>query len=612
MSAHSVLEEQKSKIANLVEDWKACDLTEEDPAQNQKIIDLLKALDPSILPSLFVRNVLPTEGQTPSYSGLSVTSGGASGRLTFTEKDVEQCQNENVPYIFAHPDPGPEFDAILKGAAGVITNAGKSSHAVRQSMINGVPCVYGLTNEIKGKTLAVDGVYYSGSDSVAFDYRGNFYPQPVTEIMPPLDSETAKILREAAEAFHNTNFPSVSANVHNLDDIVYAVQQLGVKKLVWLTEYMFENPETQQALALVFAESKQKQSWKLEQEGRLALAQTYQTALENNDFSELSPHCEHVLTVLVDNFTAALTVMAENNVDSTIRLFDPAVNEVIPQTTKGKQSLKTALRQQDWSSVLSPFVLKTLECLRVAHWGFSDKALNNRFFKDPNPDMGIRGYRIYAAYPEVYALQSVALLYALKQVRNQYPDFSPTLMFPMIAKPEELKDGADFLAGVADSMGIKDCYRVACMLETPAAFTPDFIRKTASIVKEGGYSEGTNDGAAFCYADSRTGSYTAIQKSRGTFPSDQEGLLPDALKYLMGVALETIKELDANIPVGICGSHGADSRNLEALLGLNYVSVPGPSVDSLRLVMAQRSIEETERTQEQQLTQLSRQNPRQS
>ena len=166
MSAHSVLEEQKSNIANLVEDWKACDLTEEDPAQNQEIIDLLKALDPSILPSLFVRNVLPTEGQTPSYSGLSVTSGGASGRLTFTEKDVEQCQKENVPYIFAHPDPGPEFDAILKGAAGVITNAGKSSHAVRQSMINGTPCVYGLTNEIKNNQVMIGEVRYLFSPSI--------------------------------------------------------------------------------------------------------------------------------------------------------------------------------------------------------------------------------------------------------------------------------------------------------------------------------------------------------------------------------------------------------------------------------------------------------------
>ena len=100
--------------------------------------------------------------------------------------------------------------------------------------------------------------------------------------------------------------------------------------------------------------------------------------------------------------------------------------------------------------------------------------MNNRFFKDPNPDMGIRGYRIYAAYPEVYALQSVALLHALKQVRSQHPDFSPILMFPMISEAWELEDGANFLAGVANQMEVKGAYRVACMLETPEAFEREF------------------------------------------------------------------------------------------------------------------------------------------
>ena len=162
---------------------------------------------------------------------------------------------------------------------------------------------------------------------------------------------------------------------------------------------------------------------------------------------------------------------------------------------------------------------------------------------EPNPALGVRGYRTARKHPEVLATQLAAISQAAIDVGAQ-----PWVMAPMIATEQEAADFAE----LARSHGIKN---VGVMVETPAAalLTEQIFRHVDFV------SIGTNDLAQYTMAADRMLTELAALTS----------FWQPALLRMIGI----IGSGAGSCPVGVCGEAAGDPLLAAVLVGLGVNSV---------------------------------------
>jgi phosphotransferase system enzyme I (PtsI) len=189
---------------------------------------------------------------------------------------------------------------------------------------------------------------------------------------------------------------------------------------------------------------------------------------------------------------------------------------------------------------------------------------------EPNPALGVRGYRTDFTTPGVLERQLQAIALAEKE-----SEADVWVMAPMISTAEE----AAHFASMCDAAGIRN---PGVMVEVPsAALTAE------SILREVGFASlGTNDLTQYAMAADR---------QLGPLANLNTPWQPAVLR-LVGLTVEGSRAEGNNKPVGVCGEAAADPALAVVLtgLGVNTLSMTARSLAAVAAVLKTVTLSEAQ------------------
>lgn len=175
--------------------------------------------------------------------------------------------------------------------------------------------------------------------------------------------------------------------------------------------------------------------------------------------------------------------------------------------------------------------------------------------RQDNPDLGLRGVRIYRRHPEILDEQAEALLRAKKGGKIK-------IIVPMVSIVDEFIEVKRTIIAKLSSLrkkdpGITNDVKIGCMIELPSAVhtLEDFLRECDFL------SIGTNDLIQYLVGADRSNDYL--------------GGLSDPLQPAVAGVLKLILEKTRNsgTEVTVCGEMAGEAKSAELLVGLGYRSL---------------------------------------
>jgi pyruvate, orthophosphate dikinase len=480
--------------------------------------------------------------------GVPASPGAAKGEIAFSVQAARAAAQEGRDVILVRPFTEADDVAGFFAAKGIVTSeGGKASHAALVARGMGRPCVAGASLEIDldAEEIRADGTALKEGDVVTIDgSSGIVTADNVTLVEPSLEEGFERVLEWADELRRL----AVRANADRPEDARKA-RGFGAKGIgLCRTEHMFMAPDRQPAMrAMVMAKD--------ENERRRAL-------------DELMPHQERDFAGLFEEM---------RGLPVTIRLLDPPLHEFLPSAEDLAQEVERARSEQ--SDDLGELE-ETLERLRA--------------LLEVNPMLGMRGVRLGIAYPEIYEMQTRAILRAARAVTERHGE-APELeiMIPLVAYEGELEQIRTLIERMAEEEDAGVEFRIGTMIELPrACFIADRIASAADF-----FSFGTNDltqtTLGFSRDDVEAKFLPAYIDSRILDRSPFETIDVDSVGELVRMAVSAGRRANPRISLGICGEHGGDPDSIRFFhtAGLDYVSCSPFRVPVARVAAAQAAID---------------------
>lgn len=228
-----------------------------------------------------------------------------------------------------------------------------------------------------------------------------------------------------------------------------------------------------------------------------------------------------------------------------------------------RQTPPTLEEQRDiYTKAFTPFAGKRV-VIRTLDAGADKPMAFINFAAEPNPALGVRGYRTIAIDKELLTTQLQAIADAIKVTSADV-----WVMAPMITLPEE----AENFVALAKSLGIKTA---GVMIEVPAAvLLADEITSVSNFV-----SIGTNDLGQYLHAADRESAALA---------HFNDPWQPALLNAVHRVATSGSAN---NCPVGVCGEAASDPTLAAVLVGLGVTSLSCnvSTIEDVAIAMTQLS-----------------------
>jgi pyruvate,orthophosphate dikinase len=265
----------------------------------------------------------------------------------------------------------------------------------------------------------------------------------------------------------------------------------------------------------------------------------------------------------------------------TVRYLDPPLHEFLPKEDKDIKELAKEMK------VSEEVIRAKIEDLH-----------------EFNPMLGHRGCRLAITFPEIYDMQTEAVIEAAIAVTKKCPvcgkkhKVVPEIMIPLVATTKEFSILKDSVVRVADAKlkeaKIKMEYKIGTMIEVPrAAVIAD------KIVDNGAefFSFGTNDltqmGAGLSRDDA--GKFLKEYVAQSIYEFDPfEVLDQEGIGEFIRIAIKKGRTAKKDLKVGICGEHGGEPRTVEFCHreGFTYVSCSPFRVPIARLAAAQAAVKD--------------------
>jgi pyruvate, orthophosphate dikinase len=507
--------------------------------------DAIMRIEPGSLDQLLHPSLDPDAPRDLILSGLPASPGAATGEVVFSADEAERLSQEGHKVILVRVETSPEDIHGMHAAQAIITaRGGMTSHAAVVARGMGRPCVCGagdLKIDKSGEFFTAAGRQINKGERITIDgSAGKVFNGEVATVQPELSGDFTKLMGWADAARRM----GVRANAETPHDAQVA-RNFGAEGIgLCRTEHMFFDAERIIAVReMILAEDKA---------GR-------ETALSK------------LLPMQRSDFEEIFRVM--RGLPVTIRLLDPPLHEFLPHSDDEIDEVAKSS-------------------------GMDAQKLKDRVHKlqEVNPMLGHRGCRLGVSYPEIYEMQTRAIMEAACAVAGETGEkVTPEIMIPLIAKREELsflkKRVDDVAISVLKEKNTKLDYLVGTMIELPrAALTADEIAKDADF-----FSFGTND---------------LTQTTFGLSRDDSASFLPDYLRngilerdpfvtidvagvgVLVEIAVEKGRKTRPDLKFGICGEHGGDPDSISFVekVGLDYVSCSPYRAPIARLAAAQASL----------------------
>ena len=249
----------------------------------------------------------------------------------------------------------------------------------------------------------------------------------------------------------------------------------------------------------------------------------------------------------------------------TIRLLDPPLHEFLPSTEEQFQGLA-----KDMGIPVAALKEKAEQLSEVS------------------PMPGHRGCRLGITFPEIYEMQTQAIIEAAVRAAKKGVKVLPEIMIPLVGDVQEfstLKDRVHAVAAEAmKKAGKRVRYLVGTMMEIPrACLTAAEVAAEAQF-----FSFGTNDLTQMTYGFSRDdiGKFLRVDPFQAL---DQTGV-----GRLVEMGVRDGRKARAKLKVGICGEHGGHPQSVDFFhrVGLDYVSCSPYRVPIARLAAAHAALAE--------------------
>jgi len=504
-------------------------------------------IDPQQLDQLLHPMLDPDAPRNTLAKGLPASPGAACGEVVFSADEAEDINEEGKPVILVRIETSPEDIHGMNASRGILTaRGGMTSHAAVVARGMGKCCVAGCGDirvDYGAEFFKVGDTIVKKGDIITLDgSTGQVFLGTIPTIEPALTGEFGTFM-EWVDEFRrlqvrtNADTPHDSTVARN-----FGAEGIGLCR----TEHMFFEEDRIMAVR------------------EMILA---------DNLSGREKALAKILPMQKSDFLGIFTAM--NGLPVTIRLLDPPLHEFLPHTD---QELK-ALAQ----SMGVPF--ETLKERTAALHEF-------------NPMLGHRGCRLGISYPEIYAMQTLAIIEAACElVKEKQLDIIPEIMVPLVADVKELKILKEKIITICDETisryGITLKYMIGTMIELPrAAITADEIAKEAEF-----FSFGTNDLTQTTFGLSRddAGKFLKDYIDQGIFARDPFVTIDiDGVGALVEMGVSKGRQARPDLKVGICGEHGGEPASVEFChrAGLNYVSCSPYRVPIARLAAAQAALKE--------------------
>src|SRR3954447_17599400 len=329
--------------------------------------EAMRTIDPDALDSL----LHPTFGRDANYDviarGVPASPGAAKGEIVFTADRAVAAAEAGREVVLVRPFTEADDVAGFFAARGIVTSeGGKASHAALVARGMGRPAVCGvgeLEIDLKEKLARVNGTVLSEGDLIALDGSlGVITTDDVPLVDPEVDERFETILEWADEI----RTLGVRTNADTPEDARRA-REFGAEGIgLCRTEHMFMAGDRQPKMrTMIMAGS--------EEERREALDELL--PLQQEDFEGLFEEMK--------------------GLPVTIRLLDPPLHEFLPDLEETAQEVERA--RIEGSDDL-PELERTLDRIHS--------------LAETNPMLGTRGVRVGVLHPEIYEMQTRAIVCA--------------------------------------------------------------------------------------------------------------------------------------------------------------------------------------------------------
>ncbi len=515
----------------------------------EKLIDKKTAIlriDPQQIDQLLHPMIDPKAQIKVVAKGLPASPGAAVGKVIFTAEEAEKAGEKGEKVILVRTETSPEDIGGMHAAQGILTaRGGMTSHAAVVARGMGKCCVAGCgainINEVQ-RQFTVNELTIKQGDYITLNgTTGEVILGEAPLIKPELTGDFG-IFMKWVDDFRKIGVRTNADTPHDASVARgFGAEGIGLCR----TEHMFFEPNRIIAMReMILAD---------DTEGRKkALAKIL--PMQKGDFKEI------------------FRVM--KGLPVTIRLLDPPLHEFLPHTDEELKSLADQMEV--------PF-----EKLRA----------RNRALHEFNPMLGHRGCRLGITYPEIYEMQTQAIMESACELAKQKVRVIPEIMVPLVGHVNELRMMRELVIRVAEDVQkmyrTKLNYTVGTMIELPrAAITADEIATQADF-----YSFGTNDLTQTTFGLSRddAGRFLPYYVEKGIIEDDPFITLDQSgTGLIMKIAVEKGRKVKKGLKMGICGEHGGDPKSVEFChrIGLDYVSCSPYRVPIARLAAAQSALKE--------------------
>lgn len=501
--------------------------------------EALLRVDASSLPELLHPRIDPgaSKNHDVLVRGLGAAPGAAVGRVVSSAEEMRQGEE---PFVLVVESLSPDDKEGLPGAAAVVTgHDGVGSHDLVLLRGMGIPVVTGCEGlKVEGGEVRFGERTIEDGDVITVDGSGGavlFGEEPLLE--PAGWGDLEELLHWADEA----RTLGVRANADTAEDAARA-RKFGAEGVgLCRTERMFvKGGRLDLMRRMILSERGSEEEAKVLsdlEEG------------QREDFEEL--------------------FRAMSGLPVAVRLLDPPLHEFLPNS----EDLRGRLAASEAGGEAEELrrTLKTVEAL-----------------EETNPMLGTRGVRLGLLRPEIYRMQTRAVVAAVANVRSEGHVPIVEILAPLVQFPEELKRMKELLRHELEDEDIP----IGATVEAPRAC----VAAHALAREVPFFSFGTNDLTQTALGISRDDAKSGFLPEyleEGILQEDPfERLDEEGVGRLIEAARDLGREANPDLALGVCGEHGGEPRSIRFFheAGLDYVSCSPYRVPVARLAAAQAAI----------------------
>lgn len=502
-------------------------------------------IDPDGLDEMLHARIAPGTPAVPLISGGPASPGAASGAIVLDAERAVAASLRGEGVILVKRETTPEDLAGVIGARGVLTShGGPTSHAAVAARGTGTPAVTGAAAVVcdpEKRTVRIGSVVMSEGDPITIDgATGAVYAGALPIEEATASSELEKLL-DWADRFRRLD---VWANADTPDAAAHA-RRMGAEGVgLARTEYMFSGNRLEVVRRVILTDDAKERARALEELEELQIG----------DFERLLESMDGLPVV--------------------VRLLDPPLHEFLPDRWEVDAALRRARERGEDT--------RELEELQAAvdHWSES------------NPMLGLRGVRLAVVIPEIYRVQVLAALEAVRRRLDAPGDPRLELMIPLVGTVEELRVIRDMIDEEVHYAGRQLEVTVGTMIELPRAA----LAAADFALESDFFSFGTNDLTQTTLGISRDDAEEAFLRTyleRGLMRRDPFTTLDrEGVGRLIEIAIEAGRKVNPGLVIGVCGEQGGDPDSIDFfdMVGVDYVSCSPPRLPVARLAAAQAAL----------------------